>query len=115
MAPAADCHIPWRSAVTIVRMKRTDSPPRRWPPAVLCTAALLLGCATAPDAAAPPPAAPPAATRPASLGAGLRRSSYGLPAKNADDAWWIARAKAFAAGFPGARPVIVQIVSTYQD
>lgn len=46
---------------------------------------------------------------------GLRRSSYGLRAKNGDDAWWIAGAQAYAASFPGAQPVIIEIVSGYQD
>jgi hypothetical protein len=49
------------------------------------------------------------------LTVGLRRSSYGLRSKNTDDAWWIARAKAYAGEFPGARPAIIEIVSTYQD
>jgi hypothetical protein len=48
------------------------------------------------------------------LTVGLRRSSYGLRSKNADDAWWVARAKAYASLFPGARPAIIQIVSGYQ-
>lgn len=46
---------------------------------------------------------------------GLRRSAYGLPAKTADDAFWVSRARTFAAQFPGAQPAIVQIVSTYLD
>ncbi len=48
------------------------------------------------------------------LSVGLRRSSYGLRSKNADDAWWVQRAKAYAKLFPGARPVIIEIVSGYQ-
>ncbi|MGA2062342.1 MAG: hypothetical protein ABSG67_17810 [Thermoguttaceae bacterium] len=52
--------------------------------------------------------------QPRTLGVGLRRSSYGLRGKNADDAWWIARAKAYAQQFPGAEPVIIEIVSGYQ-
>lgn len=47
--------------------------------------------------------------------AGLRRSSYGLRKQNTDDAWWTSRAKAFAAQFPGAQPLILHIVSTYQE
>jgi hypothetical protein len=71
-------------------------------------AALLLGpsCSQAADPPAP------------GLHVGLRRSTYGLRAKNADDAWWAARAKAYARTFgdPGTvRPVVIQIVSTYQD
>lgn len=50
-----------------------------------------------------------------SLLVGLRRSSYGQASKNGDDAWWVQRAKQFAAAFPDAQPAIVQIVSTYQD
>lgn len=75
-----------------------------------------------PDAAGTAPAAaktaPSPATGPAkepSLYVGLRRSSYGLPARKADDAWWVQRAKEFAARFPGAQPAIVEIVSTYQN
>jgi hypothetical protein len=49
------------------------------------------------------------------LHVGLRRSSYGLRAKNADHAWWAQQAKSFAARFPGATPVIIEIASTYQD
>ncbi|MEN6405815.1 MAG: hypothetical protein ABFC77_05015 [Thermoguttaceae bacterium] len=49
------------------------------------------------------------------LHVGLRRSSYGLEAKNNDHAWWAARAKQFAAHFPNAVPTIIEIVSTYQD
>jgi hypothetical protein len=48
------------------------------------------------------------------LGVGLRRSSYGLRSKNGDDAWWVTRAKAYAKLFPGAEPVIIEIVSGYQ-
>ena len=55
------------------------------------------------------------ATNAPALGVGLRRSSYGLPARNADHAWWAANARRFAARFPGAVPMIVEIVSTYQD
>lgn len=56
--------------------------------------------------------APPA---PAPLFVGLRRSSYGLRKQNGDDAWWVSRAVQFAANFPGAQPLILQIVSNYQD
>jgi hypothetical protein len=48
------------------------------------------------------------------LGVGLRRSSYGMRSKNADDAWWIDRAKAYAKMFPNAEPVIIEIVSGYR-
>ena len=51
----------------------------------------------------------------APLFVGLRRSSYGLRKQNGDDAWWAARARAFAAQFPGAQPVILEILSNYQD
>ncbi len=51
---------------------------------------------------------------PAPLRVGLRRSSYGLPLRNGDDTWWIARAVAFAAAFPRAEPAIIEIVSNYQ-
>jgi hypothetical protein len=46
---------------------------------------------------------------------GLRRSSYGLRKQNADDAWWATRAKQFAGQFPGAQPLVLQILSNYQD
>jgi len=46
---------------------------------------------------------------------GLRRSSYGLRKQNGDDPWWFSRAKTFATNFPGAQPLILQIVSNYQD
>ena len=51
----------------------------------------------------------------ATLHVGLRRSSYGLRAKNGDHAWWADRAKAFAANFAGAKPTVIEIVSTYQE
>jgi hypothetical protein len=57
----------------------------------------------------------PAVADPPPLGVGLRRSEYGLRSKNGDDSWWVARAKQYAAAFPGAQPVIIQIVSTYLD
>jgi hypothetical protein len=46
---------------------------------------------------------------------GLRRSSCGLRKQNGDDAWWVNRAVKFASNFPGAQPLILQIVSNYQD
>jgi hypothetical protein len=46
---------------------------------------------------------------------GLRRSSYGLRKLNADDVWWADRAKQFAANFPGSQPLILHILSNYQD
>lgn len=52
---------------------------------------------------------------PATVYAGLRRSSYGLRERNADHDWWIARTREFASAFEGAAPVVVQIVSVYQD
>jgi hypothetical protein len=52
---------------------------------------------------------------PTKLGVGLRRSSYGLRNKNGDDAWWAGRAKEYAAAFPGAQPVVIEIVSGYQN
>jgi hypothetical protein len=84
-------------------------------------AAVAAGCPQAPLSApllsaapAAAPAAGPSAAQPP-LWVGLRRSSYGCPAKNTDDAWWADRATAYAAGFPGARPLVVEIISTYQD
>lgn len=64
------------------------------------------------------PAAVPTAAPSASEGVlhvGLRRSSYGLPRRNADHAWWAQRARSFATNFPGAKPAVIEIVSTYQD
>jgi len=49
------------------------------------------------------------------LHVGLRRSSYGLPKKNGDHAWWAERAREFAGNFPGARATIIQIVSGYRE
>jgi hypothetical protein len=46
---------------------------------------------------------------------GLRRSSYGLRKQNSDYGWWLSRAKTFATNFPGAQPLVLQIVSGYQD
>jgi hypothetical protein len=46
---------------------------------------------------------------------GLRRSSYGLPKQNRDDAWWINRAVTFATNFPHAQPLILEVISNYQD
>jgi hypothetical protein len=46
---------------------------------------------------------------------GLRRSSYGLRKQNADDGWWGVRAKRFAEQFSGSQPIILQILSNYQD
>jgi hypothetical protein len=51
----------------------------------------------------------------APLFVGLRRSSYGLRKQNGDDAWWANRALRFSTNFPGAQPLILQIVSNYQD
>jgi hypothetical protein len=51
----------------------------------------------------------------APLFVGLRRSSYGLRKQNSDDTWWLSRAKTFATNFPGAQPLILQIISNYQD
>jgi hypothetical protein len=92
--------------------------------AIIATAAATLafpGCKK-PDAVGTAPAAAKTGSSPAtgptkepSLLVGLRRSSYGLPARKADDAWWAARAKEFAARFAGAQPAIVEIVSTYQN
>ena len=78
------------------------------------------GCRKQDDAGGPrqtaaSAAAYPAPARAAPLLVGLRRSSYGLPARNADDAWWAARAREFAAHLPGSQPAIVEIVSTYQN
>jgi hypothetical protein len=50
--------------------------------------------------------------------AGLRRSSYGCPARNADHAWWVERASQFARSMSGPerfQPAIVEIVSVYLD
>src|SRR5580765_5727672 len=46
---------------------------------------------------------------------GLRRSSYGLRKLNTEDVWWADRAKQFAAHFPGSQPLILHILSNYQD
>jgi hypothetical protein len=59
--------------------------------------------------------APVAKAKDAPLYVGLRRSSYGSPKHNADNAWWSDRARQYAAHFPGARPLVLEIVSTYQD
>lgn len=34
---------------------------------------------------------------------------------NTDDAWWADRAKQFATNFPGSQPLILHILSNYQD
>jgi hypothetical protein len=83
-------------------------------------AALLLALSACAQDPAPPGRPTTSTTSAATTTAGvqwvgLRRSGYGLRAKNGDDAWWIARAQAYAASFPGATPVIVEIVSGYQD
>jgi endoglucanase len=79
--------------------------------------ALVPGPAGTAQEAAPGLATPPRTTplRTTPLHVGLRRSSYGLRAKNADHAWWADQAKRFAARFPGSLPTIIEIVSTYQD
>jgi len=46
---------------------------------------------------------------------GLRRSSYGLRRLNGEDAWWISRAKAYAAQFSNAQPAMLEVLSNYQD
>ena len=58
---------------------------------------------------------PSAAASPVKFNVGLRRSSYGLRGKNGDDAWWAERAKENAAAFPGAQPVLIEIVSGHRD
>jgi hypothetical protein len=93
--------------------------------AVLAAAAMcvgLFGCGKGGGKGGGPAGGAAAQSRPASAPAaggqlyvGLRRSSYGLAVQNENDGWWADRAKRFAAGFPGARPAIVEIVSTYQD
>lgn len=85
-------------------------------PSLLCTLILLLpaGAATAADQ---PNASVPAvkvSTQPP-LFVGLRRSSYGLRKFNTDDLWWAACAKQFASNFPGSQPLILHILSNYQD
>ena len=77
----------------------------------LCAFLFLLAAALA-AAEAPPSIAAPAR---GPLFVGLRRSSYGLRKQNGDDAWWVSRAVRFATNFPGAQPLILQIVSNYQD
>lgn len=79
---------------------------RRWIVAVLCGAAALWS-------GPPAGAVDLVLTRPA-LRVGLRRSAYGLRARKNDDDWWIQRACQYAASFPGAEPLIVEVVSTYQ-
>lgn len=56
-----------------------------------------------------------AGSAPEQLYIGLRRSSYGLPKMNKDHAWWISRAQTMAARFPGAVPLMLEIVSNYQE
>jgi hypothetical protein len=60
-------------------------------------------------------AAETAETAKAPLYVGLRRSSYGLRSKAADNTWWSDRARQYAAHFPGAQPLVLEIISTYQD
>ena len=84
-------------------MKRSTS--------VLLLNSLLAAGAFAPLAWAETPSAVPT---PTNLHVGLRRSSYG-GRHTPDNAWWIARAREFAAHFPGAKPTIVEIVSVYLD
>jgi hypothetical protein len=48
------------------------------------------------------------------LHVGLRRRSYGGK-RNPDSAWWVQRARDYAAEFPGAEPTIIEIVSVYLD
>jgi hypothetical protein len=74
------------------------------------TGGLLLTAVVAGSMAEP---APTAASR--ELHVGLRRSSYGLRKFNDNPAWWAARARKFAADFPGAKPTLIEIVSCYQD
>jgi hypothetical protein len=97
----------------------------------LCASLLLLAVGIASSADEPPqtkpqPLAPvptPVSARAssietpvaASLYVGLQRSSYGLRKQNGDDGWWLSRAKTFATNFPGAQPLILEIVSNYQD
>jgi lactoylglutathione lyase len=72
--------------------------------------------APAPSSTAPPPKVelnPKPA--PAPFYVGLRRSSYGLRQQNRDDAFWLERTKSFAAQFPDSQPLILEIVSNYQD
>jgi hypothetical protein len=72
-----------------------------------------------PPAPLPEPASPKSSSVETSVRAplyvGLRRSNYGLRKQNGGDAWWLSRAKTFANNFPGAQPLILQIVSNYQD
>jgi hypothetical protein len=93
---------------------------------ILCASLSLVAPGSAPaasdqsePAAAPklaiPTAAPATTNGPAPFFVGLRRSSYGLRKQNGDDAWWTSRAKTFAAQFPGAQPLILHILSNYQD
>src|SRR5436190_8356778 len=84
--------------------------------ASLCAVMLLLpaGAATAsdhPNTPAPRVSVP----APAPLFVGLRRSSYGLRKFNTNDLWWADRAKQFASNFPGSQPLILHILSNYQD
>jgi hypothetical protein len=46
---------------------------------------------------------------------GLRRSSYGLRKFNTNDLWWVDCAKQYASNFPGSQPLILHILSNYQD
>ena len=85
-------------------------------PTALCTLILLLptSAATAADQPNAPAPAVKVSTQ-APLFVGLRRSSYGLRKFNTNDLWWAACAKQFASNFPGSQPLILHILSNYQD
>ncbi len=77
---------------------------------------LVLGYSVAPAAEESSSAAPAVkASAPTTRYVGLRRSSYGLRKLNAEDLWWAERAKQFASNFPGSQPLILHILSNYQD
>jgi len=82
----------------------------------LCITMLFLAVDAATAADEPKPALPAVkASASAPLYVGLRRSSYGLRKFNTDDAWWAGRARQFASSFPDSQPVILHILSNYQD
>jgi hypothetical protein len=84
--------------------------------AVLCTSVLVVANngAVAADGPKPAPLVVKASAEPP-LFVGLRRSSYGLRKFNTNDIWWAERAKQFASHFHGAQPLILHILSNYQD
>jgi hypothetical protein len=84
--------------------------------AAVCACMFVLAISVAVAADEPNPAALAVNTSaPTPSYVGLRRSSYGLRKLNTEDVWWADRAKQFAAHFPGSQPLILHILSNYQD